>query len=108
MLALVSLCVTSHIACEAQRWLLPGHEFRGSHPDMPQGLKRAVAVCAHEASETNLSRLIHLGSASDAFWMLLALLESCCLMDSIKTAPPCPTNVAGYHYKFVFAPGAKN
>lgn len=30
--------------------------------------------------------LIHLGSASDAFWMLLALLES-------------------YHYKFVFAPG---
>ncbi|CAE7569973.1 morA [Symbiodinium sp. CCMP2592] len=30
--------------------------------------------------------LIHLGSASDAFWMLLALLES-------------------YHYRFVFAPG---
>ncbi|CAE7560245.1 EVI5L [Symbiodinium natans] len=30
--------------------------------------------------------LIHLGSASDAFWLLLALLES-------------------YHYRFVFAPG---
>ena len=85
-----------------------GMNFVAATLTCPKVLNRAVAVCAHEAFETNLSRLIHLGSASDAFWMLLALLESCCLMASITTALPCPPNVAGYHYKFVFAPGVKN